>query len=29
LLIGVVLIFTLLNTYVAFRGISGSTMTRS
>jgi len=27
LLIGVVLIFTLLNTYVAFRGISGSTMT--
>jgi APA family basic amino acid/polyamine antiporter len=27
LLIGVVLAFTLLNTYVAFRGISGSTMT--
>ena len=27
LLIGVVLVFTLLNTYVAFRGISGSTMT--
>jgi len=27
LLIGVVLLFTLLNTYVAYRGISGSTMT--
>jgi APA family basic amino acid/polyamine antiporter len=27
MLIGVVLVFTLLNTYVAYRGISGSTMT--
>jgi amino acid transporter len=27
LLVGIVVVFTLLNTYVAFRGISGSTMT--